>query len=210
MYFQVPLESISGVFLEKGFQRLGPTQWWIYSWKLKRKWNHCFKSISQVTHSWNHHELCIHSTPFKTFVFTSVHKCCIVHIEPPRKGGGGQNDKKWFVYHGPTPSKFTSGLDKLCRKKIIVKKVGRPYFGGFSRTSLEKKKHCSCRRIFYTSQNSLHPPQIPAANHISHAVGWAPKWAGFYNRTAHGVKYTVFRNMLSANFAYTLHTLTQF
>lgn len=55
------------------------------------------------------------------------------------KKGGGQNDKKWFVYHGPTPSKFTSGLDKLCRKKIIVKKVGRPYFGGFSRTSLEKK-----------------------------------------------------------------------
>lgn len=64
---------------------------------------------------------------------------------PPKERGGGQ---KLFVYHGPTPPRIlelqiyflrTQGLDKLCRKKIIVKKVGRPYFGEFSGASVEKK-----------------------------------------------------------------------
>lgn len=51
--------------------------------KVKKKMKSVFQiNLTTVTHSWNHPEFCIHTTSFKTFVFTAVHKCYIVFIDP--------------------------------------------------------------------------------------------------------------------------------
>lgn len=66
---------------------------------------------------------------------------------PPKKGEGGKNYLCIMGRHPPPPRILelqiyflrTQGLDKLCRRKIIVKIVGRSYFGEFSGASVEKK-----------------------------------------------------------------------